>query len=271
VVEFRLGLVPGIGVISRSLDTTDASGIATAGSWVLGRVAGIQTLHAFAFQYTTSTTVSARARAGAATSFTVATQPTQYLLAGRQPVAPSVAVRDGYGNAVEGMDATFSPGPSGGSLGVLATKTNSSGYASAGTWTIPSTLGAYTVTVTIDTRTLDFTAHRVDSTSLVWYGLDSIGQAGKTVLPAAWSIKALRLGLTPFDPCFCVNLNGIAFEIGDYLNGQHYEYSGPFKVSSGKATLYDTDEVKGSGTGLIVLRIDYYSVNPISYFYSRRD
>ena len=271
MVEFRLPLLLRIGVITRSLDTTDASGIASAGSWVLGQVAGLQTLHAFAFQYTASTTMSALARAGAATSFSLASPFAQYELFGRQPSAPSIVVRDLYGNGIQGLDAVFSLGPGGGSLGVLAAKTNSNGYASAVTWTIPATPGAYTAAVTIDTRTFDFTAHRVDSTSLAWYSLDSLAQSGKTSLPAAWNLKGARLGLTPFDPCFCVNLNGVAFDIYDYQNGSQYETSGPFKISAGKATLYDAEEVKGSSTGLIVLRIDYYSINPISYFYSRRN
>ena len=273
LVEFRLPQVPQnqLGAITTSLDTTDASGIATAGSWVLGRVAGVQTLYAFAFDYALSTVLNARARAGAPVLFIVPMEYVQYVLGVRQPLSPTVHVRDNWGNGVEGIDATFSPGQSGGSVGNLATKTNANGSASAGAWTLPPTPGAYSVKAVVGTRVFDFTAHKVDSSSLSWYGLDSIRQGKTTILPVAWNIKSTRLGLTPFDPCFCVNLQGAAFEVTDYLNGNQWYHSGSFTISAGKAFAWGYDELKVSGTGLTLLRQDYYSYDIITYFYSRRN
>jgi hypothetical protein len=271
VVEFRLPLISQVGVISRSVDTTDASGIASADAWQLGRRAGLQTLHAFVFQYTASATLVARARAGAPASLSRAGAATQHTLTGRQPYAPSVLVQDAYGNGIEGLDATFSPGQNGGSVGVPATKTTSTGFASAGTWTLPPVLGSYSVAAIVATQVLDFTAHRVDSAALSWYALDSIRQGANTVLPAAWNFKSIRLGLTVFDSCLCVNLAGSVFEIADYVTGQHYENSGSFIVSVGKGILWDYDELKVTANGVMVLRVDYYSPNPITYFYTRRN
>lgn len=258
------------GAVSATFAITDASGIASAGAWQLGIRAGIQTLQVYVPQSAISTKLTARARAGAPTSFTFGTLQTQYQLGARQPVAPSVVVRDVYGNGIEGMDATFSPGHSGGAVAVFATKTNANGAASAGTWTLPPTPGAYSVTAIIDARIFEFKAQKVDSSALAWYSLDSMAQAGVTRLPAAWNLKSIRLGVSRFDPCLCVNLAGAIFEIADYLNGQHHEYFGFFIILAGRAFAWSFDEVKVTATGVIVLRNDYYT-NPITYFYTRKN
>jgi len=51
-------------------------------------------------------------------------------------IAPSVIVKDAYGNAVSGVSVTFAIGSGGGSLTGGSATTNSAGIATVGSWTL---------------------------------------------------------------------------------------------------------------------------------------
>lgn len=258
------------GSIAARMDTTDALGLATAGTWRLGARSGIQRLQATAFQLGASFTLSATARAAAPEKFFSWTPLNQFALTGRTIVAPAVNVTDVYGNGIAGLDVTFSAAQDGGSVGAASAKTNANGIASAVTWAIPATPRTYRATATVLSRAFEFTAVRVDSTTLVWYGLDSIVQPGSLILPSGWNIRSARLGLSPFDPCLCVNLEGYFFETIDYGTALS-DYGGAFTIAGGKASMTAADSVKVVGTSVLLKRADYYSPSLYTWVYNRRN
>ena len=258
------------GSIAARVDTTDALGIATAGTWRLGTRAGIQSLQASAFQRGASIVLSATARAAAPERFFAWTSLTQFALTGRTILPPSVMVMDVYNNGVAGVDVTFSAAQDGGSVGVASAKTNPSGLAGSLTWTIPAQPGSYRATATVMARAFEFSAVRIDSTTLVWYGLDSIVQPGRMFLPSGWGIRSARLGLSSFDPCLCVNLQGYFFETTDY-GTTVAEYGGAFIIADGKASMTGADSVKVVGTSVLLKRLDYYSPAFYTWVYNRRN
>lgn len=258
------------GSLAARMDTTDALGLATAGTWRLGTRSGIQRLQASAFQLGAFFTFSATARAAAPEKFFTWTPLKQVALTGRTIVAPAVTVTDVFGNGVAGLDVTFSAAQDGGSVGAASAKTDANGLGSAGTWAIPATPRTYRATATVLSRAFEFTAVRVDSTTLVWYGLDSIVQPGSLILPSGWNIRSARLGLSPFDPCLCVNLEGYFFETIDYGNALS-DYGGAFTIAEGKASMTAADSVKVVGTSVLLKRADYYSPRFYTWVYNRRN
>ena len=258
------------GSIAARVDTTDALGIATAGTWRLGTRAGIQSLQASAFQRGAFVTMNATARPAAPERFFAYTVQKQFALIGRTILPPAVKVTDIYNNGIAGLDVTFSAAQGGGSVGTASTKTDAAGFAGSITWTIPAQPGSYRATATVMARAFEFTAVRVDSTTLVWYGLDSIVQPGRMMLPSAWNIRSSRLGLSSFDPCLCVNLEGYFFETTDY-GTSITEYGGAFIISGGKASMTGADSVKVAGTSVLLKRLDYYSPVFYTWVYNRRN
>ena len=271
IVEFRT-LNPQHGLISAALDTTNAMGIASAGTWTLGPRTGVQQVGAFVPSYGRVTTLTAVARAGPVTSLGAATLLKQSVLTGRHPLAPSVRALDRYNNNVSGVGVEFTTGTSGGSLGAVSTITNSQGIASAVTWNVPSAGGTYSVTASTGAMLLNFTAQRVDSAGLVWFALDSVLTGTKTFAPSEWNIRAARLGVTPFDPCLCANLEGSYFEISDYTAGLtlHSELSGDFRIIDSKISMQFVDTVKVTATSVQLKRIDSYYGIVVTWLYKRK-
>jgi hypothetical protein len=214
--------------------------------------------------------LSATARAAAPERFYTWTSQKQFALIGRTIVPPAVTVVDIYNNGVAGLDVAFAVAQDGGSVGATSAKTNAAGFAGSGTWTIPSQPGLYRATATVLSRAFEFSAVRIDSTTLVWYGLDSIVQPGRLILPSAWNIRSARLGLSSFDPCICVNLEGYFFETTDY-GTTVAEYGGPFSIADGKASMTGADSVKVVGTTVLLKRLDYYSPTFYTWVYNRRN
>jgi hypothetical protein len=63
-------------------------------------------------------------------------------------IAPSVRVEDQFGNPVSGVDVTFIPSGDGQVIGSPAI-TGSDGIATLGSWTLSTTPGSNTLTVTV--------------------------------------------------------------------------------------------------------------------------
>jgi hypothetical protein len=87
------------GSLAATVDTSDASGIATSGAWTLGTAMGQQTVTATSPQVAGATaTFTATAVAGPATQLVFITQPPTASQAGVQFQGPVVELRDAFGN-----------------------------------------------------------------------------------------------------------------------------------------------------------------------------
>ncbi|HKV75517.1 MAG TPA: Ig-like domain-containing protein, partial [Gemmatimonadales bacterium] len=150
--------VPGVGVtfapasgggsVTGGSASTNASGIATVGSWTLGTLAGANSLTATSGGLAGSpVTFNATGTAGAASQIAVNLGDGQTATAGSAvAVAPSVIVRDALNNPVGGVAVTFAVTGGGGGVTGAGTTTNASGIATVGSWTLGTTAGANTMT-----------------------------------------------------------------------------------------------------------------------------
>jgi hypothetical protein len=137
----------GSGTVASPAATTDAAGVASAGTWTLGNVDGAQTVRATVAALAPVTfTATAQARVG--TTVVSASAPTQTALS-RTPVAeaPAVRVLDQVGDPVVGTAVSFTVTAGGGQLASATGITNTAGLASSGTWTLGAA-GQNTVTAT---------------------------------------------------------------------------------------------------------------------------
>ena len=155
-VTVTFAVASGGGTVAGETQTTNASGVATVGSWTLGTTAGANTLTATAGALTT--TFTATATAGAAANITKTAGDGQTATAGSAvATAPSVTVTDTYGNPVAGVSVTFAASGNGSVTGSPAT-TDAAGVATVGSWTLATTAGANTLTATAGALTTSFTA-----------------------------------------------------------------------------------------------------------------
>ena len=160
-VTFAVATGGGSGTILTT--TTNASGIATVGSWTLGTTAGSNTMTATSGSLTGSPiTFTATGTAGAASSIAINAGDGQSATVGTSvSTAPSVIVRDASNNPVSGVSVTFAVATGGGSGTSLTTTTNASGIATVGSWTLGATAGSNTMTATSGSLTgspITFTA-----------------------------------------------------------------------------------------------------------------
>jgi protocatechuate 3,4-dioxygenase beta subunit len=142
-----VGFVPSAdgGVVTPSTATTDAQGEAST-AWTLPSGSGSHTVTASANG--ASVDFTATAIADAADSVFAASGDGQDGTVDAQLTDPlTVRVVDQYGNPVAGEDVTFTPGAGSGNVLPVSTATNVAGEA-ATIWTLGSTLGAQTVSVT---------------------------------------------------------------------------------------------------------------------------
>ncbi len=140
----------GGGSVTGDTTTTDANGVATAGSWVLGATAGTNTLVAKATDWS-----------GVEVTFTATAtvEPSNYsvtIVAGDGQTAqvstavatpPSVKLTDS-GNPVAGASIVFAVTAGGGNITGDTAITDAGGIATIGSWTLGPTAGANTLTAT---------------------------------------------------------------------------------------------------------------------------
>ena len=149
-VAITFAVASGGGAVAGAPVTTDDSGMATAGGWILGPAAGKNTLK-----------VTAAGVGGSPVTFTATGVPgvpdTMAALAGdgqtatagtAVAVAPSVIIRDDGGNPVSGVAVTFVATSGGGAVTGGPATTNASGVATAGGWTLGTIAGANTLRAT---------------------------------------------------------------------------------------------------------------------------
>jgi len=147
-VSFSVG--SGGGSLTGGVTTTNASGIATVGSWTLGTTAGANTLGATSVGLSGSPlSFTATGTAGAATQMALNAGNGQTVAAGSAvPIAPSVTVRDQFNNPVAGVSVTFAVATGGGSVTGGNATTNTVGVATVGSWTLGTTAGSNSITAT---------------------------------------------------------------------------------------------------------------------------
>jgi hypothetical protein len=154
-------VVAGNGSITGATATSNASGIATAGVWTLGVVAGENRLAATSGALT-AVTFTATGTPGAAALIAINAGNAQTATAGTSvAIAPSVKVTDALGNAVSGAGVTFAVTAGGGSITGATASSNASGIASVGSWTLGASAGANSLSAALNgvsAATVSFTA-----------------------------------------------------------------------------------------------------------------
>jgi hypothetical protein len=126
---------------------TDAAGRA-ATSWILGTVAGANTLTA-RVEGAAPVTFSATGRAGAASQmvYAAAGEPQTAVAGTAVATRPAARVTDRHGNPIGGQTVTFAVTGGGGTItGPNAVATDGQGIATIGGWTLGSALGTNTLT-----------------------------------------------------------------------------------------------------------------------------
>src|SRR5881396_1300308 len=149
-VTVTFAVAPGSGSITGASQTTNASGIASVGSWTLGTTAGTNTLTATASGLTGSpVTFTATGTAGGAGSIALSAGDNQTATVNTAvATAPAVIVRDQFNNPVAGVAVVFAVGSGSGTSSITGADqtTNASGIATVGSWTLGRTTGGYTLT-----------------------------------------------------------------------------------------------------------------------------
>ncbi len=126
--------------------TTDASGIATVGSWVLGTTIGPNTLSATATGVATPATFSANGIAGSPVNISLVGGDGQNATVNTAvATAPTVLVTDANANPVSGAQVNFTVLTGGGAVLGSSTVTDGSGVASPTSWTLGTTAGSNTL------------------------------------------------------------------------------------------------------------------------------
>jgi adhesin/invasin len=147
-VTFAVG--SGGGSITGGSQTTNAEGIATVGSWILGTKTGGQTLTASSAGLAGSpVTFTATATAGAPMTMVIFQGNNQTAPAGTAvPTRPGVNVKDAFGNGVRGVTVIFNVATGGGSVTGASVVTGEAGSARVGSWILGTVPGTNTLTAT---------------------------------------------------------------------------------------------------------------------------
>ncbi|MGQ0639848.1 MAG: beta strand repeat-containing protein [Gemmatimonadaceae bacterium] len=146
-VQVTFAVTGGGGQLTGATQTTNAQGIATVTSWILGGTIGLNTVSA-TVAGVPSITFSATATAGAPAVLAITEGDGQLVPINRPaPIAPQVIVRDANGNPVSGVNVTFTVASGGGLVISGNQTTNSSGLATVGAWFMGGTPGPNTLVV----------------------------------------------------------------------------------------------------------------------------
>jgi len=208
----------GGGTVTTGETTTDASGIATVGSWTLGRIVGTNTVTANAAGLTpASLTFEATGVAGAPATVVAIAGIRQSATAGR-PVAtpPAVKVTDANGNPVSGFSVDFGVGAASGTVTGGTAITDEAGIGAVVSWVLGPIPGAQTLVATAGTLngspvTFSATAIAAVPARVVYVSGD--GQSagvGKPVpaVPVVRVVDADGIGVAGFAVVFTVTAGG---------------------------------------------------------------
>ena len=198
-VSVTFTVTSGGGSATGTTVSTNASGIATVGKWVLGPAVGANTLQAAASVTGSPVTFTVHGTVGAATQILAVSDTDQSGIAGGQaPIPPSVVVEDANNNPVPGVSVTFAVDSGGGTVGGSPAVTNSSGIATVGSWTLGSGANELTATAAGVSGSVAFTA----SAALIVTGADTVADlhiANGTSLGAAEAALPATVGISLSD------------------------------------------------------------------------
>ena len=148
-VGVTFAVASGGGAVIGAAQTTNASGIATAGGWTLGTTAGPNSMTATASGIASPVTFTATGVPGPATTMAITAGNNQTATAGTTvATAPAVKVTDANGNGVTGVAVTFAVATGGGSITGGNATSGAGGVASVGSWRLGGPAGANTLTAT---------------------------------------------------------------------------------------------------------------------------
>jgi adhesin/invasin len=156
-VTVTFAVTGGGGSITGGSQTTDAAGIATLGTWILGTTAGTNTLSASAGALSVGFTAEATP-APAANIDKVAGDAQSATVGTAVATAPSVRVTDVHDNPVPNATVTFAVTGGGGSVTGATQLTDADGIATVGSWTLGTAAGANSLTATVNSLSTVFTA-----------------------------------------------------------------------------------------------------------------
>src|ERR1035437_5575109 len=136
----------GSGSVTGATATTDATGMAHAGSWTLGNTAGTNTLTA-SVSGAAPVTFTATGIAGPVAAITKIAGDNLTATAGATlGTAPSVSLADQFGNLVSSQTVTFAVASGGGSVTGATPSSGANGIATVGGWTLGAAAGSNTLT-----------------------------------------------------------------------------------------------------------------------------
>jgi lysophospholipase L1-like esterase/uncharacterized protein YjdB len=148
-VAVNFAVTTGGGSITGAATTTNADGVATAGTWTLGTKAALNTLTATSPVIAgVSVVFTAAGVAGPATTVAGFAGNNQTGTAGGfVATKPSVIVTDANGNPVSGFAVTFTPASGSGTVTFGSTFTDASGIATVGSWKLGTAAGAQSISI----------------------------------------------------------------------------------------------------------------------------
>lgn len=177
----QFAVTAGGGSLARTSATTDAAGIASAGSWTLGTTAGANVVEATVAGLA-AVRFTATGTAAAAASMTVAAGAGQTAAVGAAvATAPAVVLKDQYGNPVAGAAVTFAVTSGSGTVSGATPTTGADGVARLGGWTLGIASGVQELRSTAGTlsATISATASLPAGCAVTNYALGA-------TLPLTW-------------------------------------------------------------------------------------
>jgi len=135
-VSVTFSTTAGNGSLTGANATTNASGVATLGSWTLDTIAKTDTLTATVAALPAVTFTAVATHAPASQIIKTAGDAQAAPVSTALSTAPSVTVRDQFGNPVSGVTVTFAATAPNGSVTGPTPSTNAQGVATVGSWTL---------------------------------------------------------------------------------------------------------------------------------------
>lgn len=209
VVNFQV--LSGGGTVTGASATTNASGIATVGSWTLGNTPGAQTLAAQSTEASGSlVTFNATAAVGAIRTLTKEAGDNQTApVSGTLPIRPSIKVVDQFGNPVGGATVTFAVATGAGAITGGTQTTAANGVATVTNWALGPTPGPNTITATVTGTNVTGNPATFSATGTVGAPTSISKQAGDNQTAIAGTDVAVRPSIKVVD-AFGNPVSGVA-------------------------------------------------------------
>jgi hypothetical protein len=196
-VQVHFTVVRGGGEVRNNTAVTDASGIASVGEWMLGTVAGVNLLVASADGFRSVDFVTT-AKPGPIAKIEPSFPIDQFGFPLTTIKPPMITVFDRFRNGIGGVPVTFTTGGSG-LLQNVDLRTNNSGVAAVGTWTLGPQTGFNTATVRVEgfEGEVVFRARAIAREDAQVFRLDSITAGNKQWTPEGFYVMSAKFALGP--------------------------------------------------------------------------